>query len=45
MTYRRLLDVEPDPLFAVGVEHKMDMGMSVIGMQDEGVPVLTPKFL
>src|ERR1700733_2039622 len=32
-------------LFADGREHQMHMGMSFIGVQDKGVPVLTPQFL
>ncbi|MGC2463249.1 MAG: hypothetical protein WA446_20115 [Steroidobacteraceae bacterium] len=33
------------PVFADGLQHYMDMRMSFIGMQGEGVPVLTPEFL
>jgi hypothetical protein len=42
---RRLLDVQAHTLFVDGLQHEMDMRVRFVGVQDEGVPVLTPKLL
>src|SRR5580658_1464661 len=45
MTQRGLLDVQAPTLFVDGLQHEMDMRVRFVGMQDESVPVFTPKFL
>src|ERR1700722_8206227 len=44
MAQGSLLDVKAHTLFADGLQHQMDVGLRFIGMQYEGVAVLTPKF-
>src|ERR1700722_15818125 len=44
MTESRLLDVQAYALFADGLQHKMNVGMILIGMQGKRISVLTPEF-
>jgi hypothetical protein len=44
MAQRRLFDVRAHALFVDSLQHEMHMGVRLIGMQNKGVPVLTPEF-